>query len=90
MSTTETPGVSWPPRSSIPESFFDYVERDALWEPTDNDLPPTEPRPGDYELPEWDGWDEDANRHVALMGGWCAHHPDRPEGGRIVGAYFPA
>ena len=73
----------------LPDAGYERPD-DVLWEPCNNDMEPTEAQPGDYELPEWDDWDEDANRHEALMGGWCAHHPDRPADGRIVGSYTPS
>lgn len=79
------------PTAPAGETVADIYLRpdDLLWEPTNNDLSPTEPDPlHDYDLPEMeDDWDENANRHVALMGGWCAHHPDRPPDSPPIGRY---
>lgn len=64
-------------------------DADAQWEPTNNDLPPTEPVPWeDYDLPTYAEMNAEwAEQHEALMGGWCAHHPDRPVGAPIVAGY---
>lgn len=65
----------------------------CLWEPANNDLDPSgesEPWAGDFDVTSWAVDDlERAEMHVALMGGWCAHHPDRPADGQVVGAYRP-
>lgn len=74
-------------RSSMADLRKYLSLEDLEWsEPTNNDLPPTEPQPGDYTYWEMD-YDEALERHVALMGGWCAHHPDRSKDGVIVGEY---
>ena len=82
--------MSWPRRSSLPPAAFEHPD-DVLWEPCNNDLPPTEPQPGDFDVTS--RAEDDAYRaevHEALMGGWCASHPDRPADGRIVASYSPA
>ncbi len=61
-----------------------------LSEPTNNDLPPTKPDPGDYDLPTYEEMHAEwAYQHEALMGGFCSRFPDIPEGSNIVGHYEP-
>ena len=73
-------------------SVSPYLRPDDMeWsEPTNNDMPPTDPQPGDYDVMTYaEEAEMRAEQHEALMGGWCSRHPDRPEGGRVVGHWQP-
>lgn len=72
-----------------PDAKYEHPD-EVLWEPTNNDLPPTDPQPGDFDvMSHTEEAAMRAEQHEALMGGWCAQHPDRPADGKIVGSYQP-
>lgn len=77
-------------RVAFLEAAADAAGDDPWAAPCNNDLGPSGSAAGDYDILSYAEQAAELDEiHVALMGGWCARHPNRPPETRPVAGYLP-